>query len=113
MPIVMTRDAPQANCERITFTGINPGDTADGVLISGTAGAIGAVQVHGTLGGATIALQVSNDNVNFFNLTDAGGTAITFTAAGLRDFSTAAAFIRPSITGGTGSNVTVTVVLRT
>lgn len=113
MTITVTRDGPTVNCERITFTGINPGDTVGGVLISGASGAIGAVQVHGTLGGATISLQVSNDNVNFFDLADSAGTAINFTVAGLRDFSTAAAFIRPAIAGGTGSDVTVTVVLRT
>jgi hypothetical protein len=40
------------------------------------------------------------------------GTAITFTAAGFTEFSTAALFIKPTSTGGTADNVTVTVVLR-
>jgi P pilus assembly chaperone PapD len=70
------------------------------------------VQVTGTFGGATIALQVSNDGTNYATLKDGTGTTITFTSAGMAEFSTAALYIKPSSSGGTADDVTVTVVLR-
>jgi hypothetical protein len=40
------------------------------------------------------------------------GEDITFTAAGMAEFSTAARYIKPTSSGGTADNVTVTIVLR-
>lgn len=87
-------------------------DTATPVKLINQAGLAGAVQVTGTFGSATIALQVSNDGTNFATLKDGTGAAITFTAAGMSEFSTAALFIKPTSTGGTADNVTVTISLR-
>jgi hypothetical protein len=70
------------------------------------------VQVTGTFGGATITLQVSNDGTNYVTLKDSTGTDISLTAAGMREFSTAALYLKPTSTDGTDDNVTVTVVLR-
>ena len=69
-----------------------------------------SVQVSGTIGGATIVLQGSNDGVTYTTLKDTAGTDISFTAAGYVEFSSAAAFIKPSISGGTGDSINVTVV---
>jgi hypothetical protein len=82
------------------------------VEIQNTQGLAGSVQVTGTFGSATIALQVSNDGTNFVTLKDGSGVAITFTAAGMAEFSTAARYIKPTSSGGTADNVTVTIVLR-
>ena len=68
-----------------------------------------SVQVSGTIGGATIALQGSNDGVTYTTLKDIAGTDISFTAAGYVEFSSAAAFIKPSISGGTSDSIDVTV----
>lgn len=87
-------------------------DTATPFKLVNQAGLAGAMQVTGTFGGATIALQVSNDGSNFVTLKDSTGTDISFTAAGMAEFSTGALFIKPTSTGGTADNVTVTISLR-
>ena len=94
------------------WTDYSTADEATPVRMQNMEGLAGAVQVTGTFGGATIALQVSNNGTNFVTLNDAVGSPITFTAAGMREFSTAALFIKPTSSGGTADNVTVTITLR-
>ena len=94
------------------WTDYSTADTSVPARMTNQEGLAGSVQVTGTFGGATVAIQVSNDGTNFVTLRDATGIAITFTAAGFAEFSTAALFIKPTSSGGTADNVTVTVVLR-
>lgn len=94
------------------WTNLSTADTAVAVRLENMQGLAGAVQVTGTFGGATIVLQVSNDGTNFVTLKDGTGTNISFTSAGMAEFSTAALWLRPSSSGGTSDDVTVTVVLR-
>jgi hypothetical protein len=68
-----------------------------------------SVQIGGTLGGATIVLQGSNDGTTYATLKDLAGNDLSFTAAGYAEFSSGAAFIKPSISGGTGDNINVIV----
>lgn len=68
-----------------------------------------SVQVGGTFGGATVVLQGSNDGVTYATLKDLQGNNISFTSAGYAEFSSGAAFIKPSISGGTGDSINVTV----
>lgn len=51
--------------------------------------------------GATIVLQGSNDGVTYTTLKNIAGSDMSFIAAGYAEFSSAAAFIKPSISGGT------------
>lgn len=110
--ITPVRASVQAGIEKITWTNLSTADTATEVMVMGASGAIGAMQVTGTFGSATITLQGSNDGTNFAAITDPSGNDIAVTAAGIVDFSTAAAYIRPSSAGGTADDVTVTVILR-
>ena len=76
-------------------------------------GLAGCVQAVGTLGGATIALEMSNDGTNWASIKDLQGTTIALTAATqISEFTCSAAYIRPSVSGGTGDNVDISVVLR-
>lgn len=68
-----------------------------------------SVQISGTIGGATIVLQGSNDGTTYATLKDLQGNNLSFTAAGYAEFSSGAAFIKPSISGGTGDSINVTV----
>jgi hypothetical protein len=110
--ITAARSSIVAGIEIITWTNLSTADTATSIIPMGAAGAIGAMMVTGTFGGATITLQGSNDGTNFYAITDPSGNDIAVTAAGLVEFSTAAAYIRPSSAGGTADDVTVTVCLR-
>jgi len=66
------------------WTDYSTADTSSPSRLQNMDGLAGAVQVTGTFGGATIALQVSNDGTNFVTLKDGTGSDITFTAAGMR-----------------------------
>jgi hypothetical protein len=110
--IIPTTVEEQVRAAGYRWTDYSTADTATPVKVQNMQGLAGSVQVTGTFGGATIALQVSNDGTNFSTLKDGTGTAITFTAAGTAEFSTAALFVKPTSTGGTADNVTVTVILR-
>lgn len=68
------------------------------------------VQGAGTIGGATVVVQGSNDGTNWETLTDAGGTAISKTATFLVSIRENPRFIRVSTSGGAGTNFTVTLM---
>lgn len=99
-------------CEIIRWETLTQADEAESFHPAGLSPLAGSVQVVGTFGGATAALEGSNDNVNWVNLADTGGTEIGLTAAGAAEFSTAMAYIRPATTGGAGQDVDVIVTLR-
>ncbi len=104
--------AQAAKVPRVTWADIVTGDTLTAFPIAAQAAIAGAVQFGGTFGGATIGLQASNDGVTFFDIKDLGGTVISATAAALFEFTTAAMYIRPVISGGAANAVDVVVVLR-
>lgn len=87
-------------------------DTAQEYQPQKTAAAIGSMYVTGTFGGATVALQGSNDGTNYVALKDTTGTAIGLTAAGAVEFDTAMRYIRPSASGGSSQDLDITIVLR-
>lgn len=62
-----------------------------------------SVHVVGTFGSATVVLQGSNDNSNWVTLTDPLGAAISFTTTGLKQVSEITRYIRPSTSGGDGT----------
>lgn len=104
--------AQAAKVPRVTWEALATGDTIVALPIAAQAAIAGAVQFKGTFGGATVSLQVSNDGTTFYDMDDLGGTAVSATAAALFEFTTAAMYLRPAITGGTGDDVDVVVVLR-
>jgi len=61
------------------------------------------MQATGTFDTATLVLQGSNDGSTWAGLSDEFDTAISLTAAGWYEIRTAARFIRPSTSGGGGS----------
>lgn len=62
-----------------------------------------SVQAVGTFDSATIVLQGSNDGATWATLTDPQGNAISKTSAGLEAVSELTRYIRPSTSGGGGS----------
>lgn len=104
--------AQAAKVPRVTWADLATGDTITAFPVAAQAAVAGAVQFGGTFGGATVGLQVSNDGTTFFDMKDLGGTVVSATSAALFEFTTAAMYIRPVITGGAANAVDVTVVLR-
>lgn len=93
------------NAPRIIWATLTSSNTAGTAFLqAGTTMAIAAVQFTGTFDSATAVLQGSNDGTNWITLSDPqDGTAISVTAAGAAEVSTAMAYIRPSTSGGGGS----------
>lgn len=65
----------------IVWSGLLQGD--DGQPMPFSAYTDKSVQVTGTVGGASLAFEGSNDGVNYHTLTDPQGNALLFTAVGL------------------------------
>ena len=86
----------------------------DGLPIEWTEWADRTTQATGTFGGATCAIEGSNDNVNWFTLSNAAGaTAATFTAAGVKTIIELPRYMRPNLTVvGVGATITVILVAR-
>ena len=96
----------------IAWTG---GATADG---SGSAvelpeWADNCVHIIGTIGGATVTIEGSNDGTNWITLNHPGG-ALSFTslAAALKQVLERPRYIRPTITGGAATGIGVYLVMR-
>lgn len=110
--IIPTTVEQQIQAAAYRWTDYSTADDSVPIKVQNMQGLAGSVQVTGTFGGATIALQVSNDGTNYVTLKDGIGNDITFSAAGMREFSTAALYLKPTSSGGTADNVIVTVILR-
>lgn len=86
----------------IGWTGLLNGDT--GAAVEMVDFADKTVTFTGTFGaGGTIKLQGSNDNSNWFDMTDGQGNAISKTAAGMELVAEGPRYIRPSVTAGDGT----------
>lgn len=104
--------AQSSKVPRTVWADIVTGDTINPFVVVAQAAVAGCVQIGGTFGGATVGLQASNDGVTYFDIKDLGGTVISGTSAALFEFTTAAAYLRPVVTGGSGNAVDVIMVLR-
>jgi hypothetical protein len=104
--------AQAAKVPRVIWEAAATGDTIIAFPVAAQAAVAGAVQFSGTFGGATVGLQASNDGVTFFDIKELGGSPISTSSAALFEFTTAAMYLRPVITGGTGDAVNVVMVLR-
>lgn len=70
-------------------------------------------QVAGTFGGATVAVEGTNDDTNWSTLTDLQGNPLLFTTAKIELVTEATLRIRPKVTGGDGTtNLTVSALLK-
>jgi hypothetical protein len=71
-----------------------------------------SVQVAGTFGSSSTAVQGTIDGTNFAALTDQGGTTIAITAAGIKQVLQNAYQIKPVTTGGTSQSLTISMIFR-
>ena len=96
----------------IGWTGLLNGDTGSAVELVDYADK--TATITGTFGaGGTIVLQGSNDNSNWFTLTDAQTGAISKTAAAMEIIVENPRYVRPSVTAGDGTtSLTVQICCR-
>lgn len=105
-----SRVGPGADTWMITWEGLGDADT--GTAVAMPMGNEKSVQVVGTFASATVVLQGSNDGTNFVTLTDPQGNALSKTAAALESVSEHTRYIRPSTSGGSGTDVDVFVFVK-
>lgn len=98
------------NCVTVTWAHCVTGDTLEAASIADFTDR--SVQFAGTFGSATLTIVGSNDGANYVGLTDPSSTAISKTSAAIEGILEATAYIKPTISGGTGDDVTVTVFAR-
>jgi len=98
----------------VIWSGIVTGDTLVAFAVRDGQARNAAVQISGTFGGATVALNSSNDNTTFFAMKDrsAAGTALSATAAAIFEFQSSAAYLKPVVTSGSANSINVIVILR-
>lgn len=62
------------------------------------------IQINGTFGvGGTCIVEGTMDGTNWYQLNDLGGTALSFTAAGLKAIREDVVAVRPRVTAGDGT----------
>ena len=73
------------------------------VNIAGTV--LASASVVGSFGSATVVLQGSHDDTNWFTVKDASGSDVSFTADGAAECPSTFVFYRFSASGGTSQDV--------
>ena len=85
-----------------TYFVIGQNDTFDPIQLPHAADR--CIQITGTAGGGTIAIQGSNDGTNYVTLTDVGGNALTGLTTGvIKEILENTKWIKPVLTGGGGT----------
>lgn len=70
------------------------------------------IQVTGTIGGATVVVEGSLDNLTFATLSNQAGAAISLTANGIKQVGETPRWLRVSSSGGTASVIVATLFAR-
>lgn len=98
---------------RVIWEGAVTGDTLNPFTLKQQYGLAGSVQAVGTFGGATVGIQISNDGTNWATPKDIQSNDIAMTAAtGYHELSLSGAYIRPTLTSGSGNDIDIILVLR-
>lgn len=69
------------------------------------------VEIRGVFDGATVVLEGSNGGTAYATLTNPAGSALSFTAAGLKQVVESPLYIRPNVTANVGNNTVLVVDL--
>ncbi len=112
MPAIDPTFTPVQGVVQSQWLAASTANTPNALLVKNNSARKASVQITGTFGGATVAIQGSNDGTNFVTLKDVTNTAMSGGAAAYYEFETSALYIKPLITGGTGDTITITVVMR-
>jgi hypothetical protein len=109
--IAFTHERLGGAAYRVVWTGLDAGDT--GAPFTGYEDSERTVQVDpGTIGDSTVSVQGSLDDTNFVVLHDKAGSDLDFTTARIEQIEEGVCSIRPSVSGTTGTGITVTMTYR-
>lgn len=112
---VIATDASIAYHQRVlTWEGLSEAD-AEGSAVSRPGGNDRSVHVIGTFGGGTVTIQGSNEPTpsTWSTLHDAAGNNLTFTSAGLELVAENTRWLRPVLSGASGADIDVYLLIGT
>ena len=111
VPTVVLLGKQDGSIKRITWTPVTENDTCAPVALPEYADK--SLQVLGTFGSASVALQGSNDGgATYAALNIPAGTALAITAAGVKAVLENTELVKPVVTGGTSQSLTIVMVAR-
>lgn len=93
-----------------TWTNVTETDTFAAVEVPDAADM--SLQLGGTFGGATVTFQGSNDGTTYAGLADAGGTAISKTAAALVGVRERCRYVKPVAASGSAQSLSAWLFVR-
>ena len=91
---------------KATWNTLNNGNNV-GVAIKMPQHADRAIEFRGTFDGSTVVLEGSNGGSAYYTLTNPAGTALSFTAAGLKQIVEGPLFIRPNVISNVNTNTAI------
>jgi hypothetical protein len=91
---------------------VTEADTCAAIRPAGTEPVLSSVQVVGTLGGAEVSVEGSNNGTDWVTLNDTAGNAIAITTENGAEFSTSMVYVRPATSGGSGQTVDILISTR-
>lgn len=96
-------------CKVAVWTGVTEADTC--VAVSFPDLTDRSVHVSGTFGGASVAIQGSNNNgASFVAMNDPGGTVIAITSEKIKAILENSEQIKPAITGGSSQALVISIL---
>lgn len=108
--ITRAKEVPSRDVLIVLWETMGNADTGTTINLAGASDR--SVQIAGTFGGATVTLQGSNDGTNWATLTDPQGNGIAKTSAAIEQVSEITRYIRAITSGGTGTDVDVTLLVK-
>jgi hypothetical protein len=91
---------------KVTWNGLNNNGNI-GVPVQMALHSDRCIEVRGTFDGATVVLEGSNGGSGYYTLTNPAGSALTFTAAGLKQVVEGPQFVRPNVTSNINNNTAI------
>ena len=90
----------------VTWSAMATGDTGEPVSLAEYGDR--TFQVGGTIGGATLTIEGSNDGTTWNTLNDCQGVALALTTAAIKMCRERPMYVRPNCSGGAGVAIVVT-----
>lgn len=101
IPYTSPKISPPNKLVHILWEGLTGGD--DGAPMTIGQFADRTVQVIGTFSGATTVIEGSLDGTTWATLSDTNGNSLSLSATGIYTITQVPRYLRPKVTGGTGS----------
>jgi hypothetical protein len=112
MPTITSTRTQTGNNKVIVFNWLAMATSDDGEPVAFAQYTDKSVQITGTFGGATVVIEGSNDGTTYAVLTDPQGNDLNITSAKVEMVSEATRYVRPRVSGGSGTSINVYLLVK-